>query len=550
MDLDSLVVSQIMSAPVTTLSAGQSLPLAEELMDQQRIRHIPVVDENERMVGLVTHRDLLRARLSDLGGATDQERKQLQLAAPVRWLMTSDVWTTRPEALVLDVAQSLRDNKFGCIPVVDDQDRVVGIVTEADFVSLVVRVLPHFKNRRVQDVMSRDLLTLGQRQSLSLAGELMSMRHVRHIPVVDDDEHLVGLVTHRDLLSAQHSALSGASPLELKVAVADIMREDIWTITPEARLVDAAQTLADHRFGCLPVVEDGRLVGILTEADLLTLLVDRLAAPLVTQTSADAPINYFMTEPARVVEVDAPLEDAQARMEGFGVSCLGVIAERGSLVGVVSRTDLIAARKVRRTPAMRIRSYPTLVLPKDPVSAIMTRDVATTTRHASVAAAATQMVERAVHRLFVIEDEHPVGVISATDYFDVVRALRVVNPISDFMSEFLISISADESVASALRLLSDAAVSSVLVRDANWVVGLFGQREALEARSVPDDTPLDRIMSQRVVCVPQTLPTHLAAGQAAGLAARMVVGMHGDEPRGIVTAMDFVRIVTDSRTRG
>lgn len=129
--------------------------------------------------------------------------------------------------------------------------------------------------------MSTDLLTLTKGQSLPLADGLMQLSRIRHLPVVDADYRLVGLVTHRDVVAAQISALAALtdderSELQLNVPVAQIMRTNLKVVSPDASALEAARLMQSHQYGCLPVVAEGMLVGIVTEADLLSLLIDAL----------------------------------------------------------------------------------------------------------------------------------------------------------------------------------------------------------------------------------------------------------------------------------
>ncbi len=127
---------------------------------------------------------------------------------------------------------------------------------------------------RVRDVMSSELITLDEEETLDLVEQVMRLGRVRHLPVTDSGA-LVGLVTHRDLLRASISALADIGEDERqellsKVKVKEIMNRDIRTVKPTLPLNKAAAILLENRFGCLPVVEDGdKLVGILTEADFL-----------------------------------------------------------------------------------------------------------------------------------------------------------------------------------------------------------------------------------------------------------------------------------------
>jgi CBS domain-containing membrane protein len=134
---------------------------------------------------------------------------------------------------------------------------------------------------KVRDIMSQPVYSLGEHQSLPVADELMRLRHVRHIPVVDQQHRLVGLITHRDLLGAHASSavvLGGAARSDFaeRVAIGRIMQREVWSISPDAGLLEAVRLLLDHKFGCLPVVENEVLVGILTETDLLRHLSQQL----------------------------------------------------------------------------------------------------------------------------------------------------------------------------------------------------------------------------------------------------------------------------------
>lgn len=136
---------------------------------------------------------------------------------------------------------------------------------------------------RVRDLMSTRLVTLNVHADLDLAEGLMSIMRVRHLPVVEGDR-LVGLVTHRDLLRASLSSLAAHDPeeedaLKIAIPVREIMHTEVRTIAPDADLREAIRIMERHKFGCLPVVEDGQLVGIITEADFLRLtrvLLDRI----------------------------------------------------------------------------------------------------------------------------------------------------------------------------------------------------------------------------------------------------------------------------------
>lgn len=134
------------------------------------------------------------------------------------------------------------------------------------------------KNLKVRDVMTADPTTLKSNDKLTLAEDIMRLGRVRHLPVLDDnDQALVGIVTQRDLFrDALAQALGYGRHAQRKLldslAVKDVMTTDVVTIRPDASLAYAARLLTEKKIGCLPVVENGRLVGILTEGDFVSLV--------------------------------------------------------------------------------------------------------------------------------------------------------------------------------------------------------------------------------------------------------------------------------------
>lgn len=132
----------------------------------------------------------------------------------------------------------------------------------------------------VKNLMSTDVVTLEQDEDLDVAEKVMSLGRIRHLPVVQG-ERLVGLVTHRDLLAAQFSTLADVSAadeevLRSSVAAAQIMQTDVRTVPSTMPVLEAAKIMRRHKYGCLPVVDDGKLVGIVTEADFMELVVRAL----------------------------------------------------------------------------------------------------------------------------------------------------------------------------------------------------------------------------------------------------------------------------------
>ena len=134
---------------------------------------------------------------------------------------------------------------------------------------------------RVCDLMTEQVVVIDQGDSLKVAEDLMKWKHVRHLPVVDADGQLVGLVTHRDLLRACVSSIADISRREQDlllrgVPIREVMRTEMFTVEPETNVRIAAEMMLDHKIGCVLVVEGRKLVGILTEADFVRYLLQIL----------------------------------------------------------------------------------------------------------------------------------------------------------------------------------------------------------------------------------------------------------------------------------
>ena len=130
------------------------------------------------------------------------------------------------------------------------------------------------KDATVGELMTRAVLTAEQNQKLATADDVMRLGHVRHVLAVDEEGALQGVVSQRDLfLSGLLRALGYGSRSKEQALenhrVKDAMKSVLVTTTPDTTLQSAARLMAENKIGCLPVLEAGRLVGILTEGDFV-----------------------------------------------------------------------------------------------------------------------------------------------------------------------------------------------------------------------------------------------------------------------------------------
>lgn len=136
--------------------------------------------------------------------------------------------------------------------------------------------------RTIGQFMSTDLFTVKPDDLIDLAASVMDWRHIRHVPVEDEEGHLVGLVTHRGLLRILNIGNRGKSN-DSPTTVREVMVENPVTVSPSTSSLEAIQIMRDNRVGCLPVVENNQLVGIVTSYDFLAasarLFQQHLAVP-------------------------------------------------------------------------------------------------------------------------------------------------------------------------------------------------------------------------------------------------------------------------------
>ncbi len=134
----SLQVSDFMSTDIVTLQRNDRLVLADHVMKERAIRHMPVVDDSGQVCGILSQRDLFRgALLKNLGYGGYLEEKMLD-SVVVKEAMVSPVITTTPTTPIQQAACTMIEHKIGCLPVIDNGE-LRGILTEEDFVRRVTR---------------------------------------------------------------------------------------------------------------------------------------------------------------------------------------------------------------------------------------------------------------------------------------------------------------------------------------------------------------------------------------------------------------------------
>ena len=131
---------------------------------------------------------------------------------------------------------------------------------------------------QVHNIMSTEIISVNQDDNLRLVDDIMAAGYIRHVPVVED-RRLVGIVSQRELFNARVASTMSIGELEQRsflhtLRVHDVMTTPVMTISPEESVSQAATLIANRGVGCLPVVKDGVLEGIVTKTDVLRCLRD------------------------------------------------------------------------------------------------------------------------------------------------------------------------------------------------------------------------------------------------------------------------------------
>ena len=307
-------VADVMSSEFKMITLDHTYEQIAELFRQTGFQHAPVAADDGDVVGIVSDRDLCRFRPPRLGTAAEADDDHRVLQVPAAQFMTRGVISVPTSSPLLGAVRKMLEHHIDSVLVHDDSHQVKGIITPHDLMKLIIlfhqvctrdqglerlrlvdldvsRGLPLdaiFSRgaRSVRDVMTRDAKCLSEKDSIQTAMELMQSLRVRHLPVISTDKRLAGMVSDREILRELPPISSRPDQVEnerfrsrlfatdapVVGSVAAIMDTQPSTVSPDGLFVDAVNQLVDTASNALPVVEDGKLVGILTTMDVLRVL--------------------------------------------------------------------------------------------------------------------------------------------------------------------------------------------------------------------------------------------------------------------------------------
>jgi CBS domain-containing protein len=274
-------IMMVANRDVVQIPPTMTIMGAVKTMVKYRFRRLPVSDPGtNRLMGVVTVMDVVNF----LGGGEkaqiieNKHRGNLLSAIneEISSIMEEDVITLHEGDSINEVIQMMLKGNVSGFPIVNDENKVIGIVSERDFISLVANIIT---GKKVVDFMSHDVVSVRPDTRVEDAARVMILNDFRRLPIVREGV-MIGVVTTSDIVNYLGSGevfeklVTGNMHEALGVPIKAIAREVPINVEPDLDLGEAAELMIAHEVNVLPVIVDGAFTGIITERDLLSAIVD------------------------------------------------------------------------------------------------------------------------------------------------------------------------------------------------------------------------------------------------------------------------------------
>jgi len=272
----SIATTDVISAPQTMTIYG-----AFETFARWRFRRLPIVDPGtRRLKGIITAQDFVNF----LGGGKHYNLIHVKhsgnflsaINEHVSKIMCSNVCTLHESAEIKDAIQIIMEKKIGGIPIVDHDMVLRGIVTERDVLhALSNQTLK--SDKRVKEIMTTNLVVESSDCPLSVATKVMVENHFRRLPIVSENIFL-GIVTATDLIryigtgQVFSKLVTGSDSEVMNVPIRELMSTDLLLTDPDMSIAELAEVMVERGIGAVPVIENERLIGLVTEHDMVSAL--------------------------------------------------------------------------------------------------------------------------------------------------------------------------------------------------------------------------------------------------------------------------------------
>ena len=259
-------IKNLMSEDIITIDKDQNLSDALKLLRKNNVSRLPVVN-NKELVGIISERDIA----SKLGSSKYESMPASRLH--ISSVMVKDVFTVPQTMQLEEVANLMLENGIGSVPIMDD-DKMVGIVSKADFVTLATGIA--FDKITVKEIMSKGVIAISPTERLVHARRKMIESHVGRLPVVDEG-NLVGMITSKDLMRAfidfRKKVPEKYQKSQIKeVLVEDIMSRNPTVVTKDMSITEVSDIMMQTGYNGLPVIDNDEVIGIITQTDILKLI--------------------------------------------------------------------------------------------------------------------------------------------------------------------------------------------------------------------------------------------------------------------------------------
>lgn len=253
----------------------------------------------------------------------------------VKDVMSAELVTVDKDQNLKEVLQLMKQHNMTKLPVIDDGDRLVGIVTDG----AIADKLGQGRNKNIttgtlhaSSVMQKDFVRAHPDEALENLLVDVGKPGLTMIPVCRGDR-IVGVVTKADLLPL----------VESDERLSALMHTEVQAVEPTERIVHARRLILDNEIARLPVLEGGRVRGIIAEHEIAGAFADFKEADMSVQKTMvrDLQVGDFMRTDVITGEPDLPAREAAQRMMEHHVGALPVVAHDGTIQGIVTRTDLI-----------------------------------------------------------------------------------------------------------------------------------------------------------------------------------------------------------------
>ncbi|OKY78196.1 MAG: CBS domain containing protein [Candidatus Methanohalarchaeum thermophilum] len=266
---------------VVTIPRSMTISGATNTMTEYGYRRLPVTDPGtEKLEGILTSMDIVRL----MGGGdsykliknSNSGNLYSGLNESVREIMSNEMIVVTSKESIQDTISKMISSGIGGIPIIEEDNKVIGIITERDIVGFISDIMAPEK---VEEWMSKDLVTVDISANIKELSKKMVKGGFRRLPVKRDNK-LAGIVTSTDILRYVGSGkiyqklVTGKVEEALNVSVKEVMTSNVVTTREEETLHDVAEKMGSKNIGCLPVIKNGDLIGIITERDLIRSIIE------------------------------------------------------------------------------------------------------------------------------------------------------------------------------------------------------------------------------------------------------------------------------------